>query len=251
MPAEFMRLIFCFQVFILGGLASSLMANPTDLLTNAEPPKTATGGLLYRDDFSKDLSQWVVEQAPGGSTRLMDGKLDIDDAGGCTVWFREKLAGPIVIEYEATMIQQGGAHDRVSDLNCFWMATDPEHPDNLFFDSKRRGGNFKNYDSLRLYYVGYGANDNSTTRFRRYPGDGTRPLLAAQDLREEKFMNAPNRTVKISVIADGGKIQFLRDGEMIFDFADKAPFREGWFGFRTVRNHVKIGNFRVYRLVQH
>jgi len=115
-----------------------------------------TGELLAKDDFDKDLSQWVVEQTPSGTTKLMNGKLDIDDGagpnekGGCTVWFKKKLSGSILVEYEATMVQQGGDNDRVSDLNCFWMAIDPKRPDDLFAGSKERSGAFKKYDGLRL-----------------------------------------------------------------------------------------------------
>ena len=61
-------------------------------------------------------------------------------------------------------------------------------------------------------------------------------------------MNVPNKTVNIRLIADGEKIQFYRDDELIFDKKDPQPFREGWFGFRTVRNHVRFDNFRVTRL---
>lgn len=222
------------------------------LLCNAllagEASSPANGRLLYQDCFDKDLSQWVVEQAPGGTTRLVDGKLDLDDAGGCTVWFKQKLKGPILIEYEATMIQQNGPNDRVSDLNCFWMASDPKHPEDIFISSRARGGDFKKYDGLRLYYVGYGANENKTTRFRRYTGDGSKPLLPEHDLQDAKLMNFPNRTLKIQLIADGNRIQYRRDGEVIFDFTDKEPFREGWFGFRTVRNHMRLDQFRVYQL---
>ncbi len=203
--------------------------------------------LIHQDDFDRDLSAWVVEQAPGGTTTILDGQLILDDANGCTVWFREKLTGSIRIEFEATLIQQGGPNDRVSDLNCFWMATDPAHPDDLFANSKTRAGLFKNYDALRLYYVGYGANENKTTRFRRYPGDGTKPLLPEHDLSALKFMNVANRAVKIQLIADRGRIQFIRDGEVVFDFSDPAPFTSGWFGFRTVRSHLRLDNFKVYR----
>lgn len=207
----------------------------------------AGGGLLYRDGFDRDLSSWMIEQGPGGTTRLINGALEIDDAEGCTVWFREKLTGPVRIEFEATLLQRGGPNDRVSDLNCFWMATDPAHPDDLFANSKTRAGLFRNYDALRLYYVGYGANENKTTRFRRYPGDGTKPLLPEHDLSALKFMNVANRTVKFQLIADHDRIQFIRDGEVVFDFTDPSPFTSGWFAFRTVRSHLRLDNFRVYR----
>ena len=212
------------------------------------------GEVLFQDDFEKDLSRWVVEQTPSGTTKIIDGQLDIDDAagphdkGGCTVWFKEKLKGPVRIQYEATMVQKGGPNDRISDLNCFWMATDPKNPDDLFVDSQKRAGSFPKYDPLRTYYVGYGANENATTRFRRYPrsrGDeGLRPEF---DLSEAKYLNIPNKTVKIELVADDHTIRFLRDGEVIFTFEDPQPYLEGWFGFRTTRSHIRFDNFKVTR----
>ena len=240
---------------LLGFISMLMFSGAACVGSSAVDLATRRGALLASDDFSGDLAQWVVEQTPHGTTRVRDGQLEIDDGagpgskGGCTVWFRTKFNGPILIEFEATLIDQGGLNDRVSDLNCFWMASDPRHPDDLFARSAERGGDFTKYDALRLYYVGYGANGNRTTRFRRYPGDGTRPLDPDKgELLEPQFMNVPNRAVRIQLVADGERVQFLRDGEVLFDFHDAAPFREGWFGFRTVRNHMKVDHFRVYRL---
>lgn len=56
-------------------------------------------------------------------------------------------------------------------MNCFWGADDPRHPDDFFARSAWRNGEFKNYNTLDLYYVGYGGNDNGTTRFREYHGE--------------------------------------------------------------------------------
>jgi hypothetical protein len=211
--------------------------------------------ILFQDDFSGDLSRWVVEQTPSGKTSLINGELDIDDApgaqdkGGCTVWFKEKISGPVRISYDATMVKKGGPNDRISDLNCFWMASDPKNPEDLFVGSKERSGNFKKYDSLRTYYVGYGANENETTRFRRYPRPrDDKPLKPEYDLSDAKYMNIPNKTLKIELVADGKKIQFLRDGELIFTFDDPEPYQEGWFGFRTTRSHIRFDNFKVTRI---
>jgi len=217
-----------------------VMASPVDHLLMGE--------LVFFDDFENDLSQWVVEQMPGGMARVIDGKLDIDDAGGCTVWFKQKIGGSVLIEFDVTMIKEGGANDRVSDLNFFWMASDPSNPSDFFANSAKRHGDFKNYHPLRLYYVGYGANDNTSTRFRRYPGDGSRPLLSEHDLSDPKFMNASNKTIHLQVVADGNRIGLKRDGDVVFDFFDKDPFQEGWFGFRTLKNHMRIDQFRVRRI---
>ena len=52
------------------------------------------------------------------------------------------------------------------------IAENPASPDAIFANSDQRGGDFTKYDALRLCYVGYGANHNKTTRFRRYKGTG-------------------------------------------------------------------------------
>jgi hypothetical protein len=220
----------------------------------AEPPRE-----LYRDDFSGDLHQWIVEQLPGGSVTVHDGVLDIETSRGCTVWFREPLAAPVRIRYEATPLPRVVAADQpafrseatsgplsaVTDINCFWMAQNPRFPDALFAAAPRRTGLLSDYDSLLTYYVGFGANNDTTTRFRRYAGDGTRPLLPGYDLRAPRYLIAANHTYRIELVAQQGRAEFWRDGERIFAFPDPAPLTRGWFGLRTVRSHLLIRHFVV------
>jgi hypothetical protein len=196
--------------------------------------------------FRPGLAEWAVEQMPGGTVRVENGALVIEDAGGCTVWLRRKLIAPVEISYDVTVVSRGGPHDRVSDVNCFWMATDPKAPDGCpFAPGHARTGKFENYDSLRTYYVGMGGNTNSTTRFRRYGGDGTKPLLPEHDLATPGVLLSANRTYRIRVVARDGTAEFWRDGEKIFAFRDPAPLTSGWFAFRTVASHLEIRNFRV------
>jgi hypothetical protein len=198
---------------------------------------------LHRDDFTHGLAQWVVEQQPGGTVTTEHGKLIIADQGGCTVWFRPRLTAPVTISYTARVSSAG----RVSDLNCFWMASDPARPDDLFAAGHARDGKFAAYDSLRTYYVGYGGNTNTTTRFRRYDGTGTRPLLPGHDLGAPEFLLKADHDYRItlSVTADG-RVQFSRDGTVIFDWVDPQPLQHGWFGFRTVDSRIEISDFQVH-----
>lgn len=223
-----------------------LFTFPTSLLAGS-PPLDYSRSLTLYEDVLQDDSQWVVEQMPGGQTSVENGVLEIDDAKGCTVWFKHRLSGPVMIEYEATMIQAGGTNDHARDLNCFWMALDPKYPLDIFRNDSR-SGQFRDYDSLRLYYVGYGGHRNTQTRFRRYNGLGERPLLPRHDLNRPEFMITPNEPKHIQIIVIGNRTQYLRNGEVIFDFHDDQPYREGWFAFRTVDNHMKVRNFKVTRL---
>ena len=200
------------------------------------PPVNRTGDLLY----------WAAEQMPGGTVTVRAGALDIQDAGGSTIWLREKITAPVEITYEATVVMAGGAHDRLSDLNCFWMAVDPRAVDTPpFAPTHARTGKFPDYDSLFTYYVGYGGNKNATTRFRRYDGSSERPLLPEHDLNPNKFLLAPNHTYRIRLVARDGIAEYWRDGEKIFTFRDPAPLTSGWFAIRTVRSHLVIRNLRI------
>lgn len=190
-----------------------------------------------------DARHWVVEQMPGGTVAIAHGKIVIEDADGCTLWWRSELTIPVRISYDATMISAGGPHDRVSDLNCFWMAQEPGSQA-APFEARPRHGKFTDYDSLLTYYVGYGGNTNSTTRFRRYDG-GSKPLLPQYDLRDRAHLLEPNHRYHIELIAANGRAEFYRDGEKVFSYEDPHPLTHGWFGFRTVRSHIVIENFRI------
>lgn len=189
-----------------------------------------------------DLEQWIVEQRPGGTVTVADGAIVVDDADGCTLWWRAKLSAPVEISYEVTVVARGGPNDRVSDVNCFWMATDPAVPDGR---PRARTGRFEEYDTLRTYYVGMGGNNNTTTRFRRYAGDGSKPLRSEHDLKDEKFLLEANRTYHLRLVARDGVAEFWRDGEKIFSYRDPAPPTSGWFGFRTVKSHLVLRNLKV------
>ena len=191
--------------------------------------------------------EWKIEQVAPGTATQRAGELVIQDTGGCTAWWSERLVAPVEISYEATLVMAGGKTDRLSDLNCFWMAQDPRSAAAPFAAGQARTGKFPDYDSLLTYYVGYGGNNNSTTRFRRYDGTANRPLLPEHDLSEPRFLLEPNRTYRIRLVARDGRAEFYRDGELIFSFTDPAPLTAGWFAIRTVRSHVVVKNLKIGR----
>ena len=194
-----------------------------------------------------DLSpaDWVIEQMPGGTVDFRGPKLIIRDVGGCTVWYKTRLTAPVTISFIATMLGGDRPSDRVSDLNCFWMANDSRGPSAPFAAALARAGKFSDYDSLLTYYVGYAANNNTTTRFRRYDGTSARPLLPEHDLSGSAYLMQAGKPVRIRVVAQDGVAEYWRDGERIFSFRDPAPLKSGWFAFRTVKSHLAIEEFKV------
>ncbi len=200
------------------------------------------GEILFEDDFSGDLSNWLAE---GVQPQITDGKMELDTPVGTTVWFKPRLSGNVMIEYDVTVVGRGGPNDRISDLNCFWMANDPSAPEDLFTASEERAGVFAQYHNLNLYYVGYGGNANTTTRFRRY-NSGNRELLG--EYTDDPHLITPNHRYHIQLICFENIVEYLRDGELLFRYEDLQPYRRGHFGLRTVQNHLLMDNFRIVHL---
>ena len=205
--------------------------------------KGKVGKLIYSDNFNKDLSNWKVEfEIPKtSSVQLIDSKLDLVSSKGATVWLDHKLSGNIMIIYDVTLVDKGGAMDRVSDLNAFWMATDPANK-NLF----TRNGNFASYDNLDLYYAGVGGHDNTFTRFRKYYNNGDKPVL--KEYTDKEHLLVGNKKYFVKIIVNNGLIQYYLNNELYWELKDETPYKTGYFGFRTTISHQQFKNFKVYQL---
>lgn len=170
---------------------------------------------------------------------------------GLTLWRNERMEGDVTIEYDACVIDEGRPGDRLSDLNCFWMASDPKHPGNIFERAAWRSANFPKCYSLQMYYVGYGGNHNSTTRFRRYNADETaisnkaaRPAIL-REYSDSAHLLTANKWYHIKIQNRGGRVTYSVNGETLVDYADPEPLTGGWFAFRTTLSRTRIANFSV------
>ena len=206
--------------------------------------------LLHEDNF-ESAANWVVEAEQPARVVAGHGVLDIDAPAGITLWFKPRLTGPLRIEFVATAISAGGPNDQVSDLNVFWMASnrDGSAPFSLERGPSQRSGKFAEYNDLVTYYVGLGGNRNTTTRFRRYIGDPQiRPLLPQHDLSAREALLTPNHRQTITLIAEGRRIEYRRDGRALFHFDDPSPYVQGWFALRTTFSHLRVERLRIYTL---
>lgn len=227
-------LFFCFLLI----LTSCKVQGPALKLPGYEVDK-----LIFKDAFDKLSARWIVETPAHKNSRVVadKNKLVIDVAAGATVWLDEKLEGGYLIEFTRKVLVDSGVNDRLSDLNVFWMAKDPKNV-NTF----TRSGVFEEYDSLSLYYVGMGGNTNSTTRFRKYYGDGRKPLL--QEHLDKAHLLESNRDYRITLTVKNGLTEFFVDGVKFFSYQDPQPLKEGYFGFRTTWSRHEIRDFKIYSL---
>lgn len=210
-------------------------------------------GNFGRKYFNRELfkTYWTVEAEKDYDLKFNNDTLQISTAKGFTLWFNRKIRGNCRIEYSAMVANDNKKGDRLSDLNCFWMARDTSASD-FWQRSPWRHGVFGKYYSLNLYYLGYGGNNNTTTRFRKYDGryadfvkNRKRPEIITE-YTDRKHLLKPNHWYKIKIICKNGVVRYYIDGKKIVDYKDKNMPDSGYFGFRTTKSRVKITGFNYY-----
>ena len=199
--------------------------------------------LIYSDNFDKDWSNWNVEfeKPETSSLKIIYGKLDVSTSIGATIWFKNQLSGNIMITYDVIVVEDGCTFDRVSDMNAFWMATDPSVPNAI-----KRDGKFASYDNLNLYYAGVGGHYNTYSRFRKYKGIDDKSIL--KEYSDKEHLLVGNKLYSVKIIVNKGHIQYFLNGELYWDFQDEKPYTQGFFGFRTSKSHQQFDNFKVFEI---
>lgn len=198
--------------------------------------------------------QWVIEDHSKKAEIIKKGDfLEIISPDGLTLWSKEYLSGDYEITYDIKMIMQNGPYDRLSDMNCFWGAKDPLFPNDLFVRSEWRDGAFKHYNTLNLFYVGYGGNENTTTRFRQYFGgkydmedSRLKPLI--KEYKDSKHLLIPDLWYHICIRVEKSVTTYSVNDEKLFELVIKDKDGDGYFGLRLLTNHVVFGNFKVKKI---
>lgn len=223
------------KIFFLAALAA-VMALPTTTDAGEVP--------FIKKTFGK---YWRVEAEKGYEASFYGDTLELKSPAGLTLWLNRQLEAPVVIEYDATVMSDSEG-DRLSDLNAFWMASDPSSPKDFWKNSKGRG-NFDQCYGMQLYYLGYGGNYNKTTRFRRYTGDrrgitdsAFKPGIITE-YTDAPHLLEPGKWYHIKITADANGTQYYINGERLVDYRDPAPLTKGYFGFRTTVSRTRITNF--------
>ncbi len=225
------------------------------------PPRQVQ--VVAADDFRHGLRQWRLEaQDPRTEVRASDGVLDVQTPAGLSLWWRQPLHGDYAIRFSATALpapaSAGTLAERVSDLNMFWNASEADGS-----APRPRTGAFAAYDTLRSYYVGFGANGNTTTRLRIYDGQGTRTLLdgwadapEAEAGDRRGAMSAGTRLVAGQAVAvqivsraptttDPVHLRWSVNGHTLFTRSDAQPLLQGWFALRTTASRLQLRQFEV------
>ena len=195
---------------------------------------------------------WQVEsESPDYRVTFQGDTCELLSPKGLTLWRKQRMHEGQTVEYDACVVDEGKEGDRLSDLNCFFMASDP-HARDIWARAQWRSGIFVRCYTLQMYYLGFGGNHNTTTRFRRYDGDEAgvddaahRPAVLKEYTDPAHLLKA-NHWYHVKVESKMGHTRFYVDGECVVDYFDPEPLSEGWFGFRTTLSRTRVTNFRCY-----
>ena len=142
--------------------------------------------------------QWHVESESSQYKVIQHGSdtLEIVSPRGLTLWNVSPLRGDVTVEFDAQVVV-ACSDDRLSDLNTFFMASDPKAK-NVWTNMSVRNGAFSQQTSLQMYYLGYGGNYNTTTRFRRYAGNGQQPPII-KEYKDSSHLLQPNHRYHVKI----------------------------------------------------
>lgn len=240
-------------LLFLGFSTNSFGRNSED---SDEPTDTAPKTFKLLSPKSGGKNRWIAEDFSGKMSATLAGRdtMEIIAPLGLTLWYDKKLKGSYEITYKVQMVMEGNECDRLSDLNCFWAAIDPKYPKNIYDQASQRNGSFERYNALSLFYVGYGGNHNSTTRFREYHGelygrsrDEIKPVL--KEYTAAPNLLVPNKWITIKIVVTEEETTYSVDGVELFSYPiENVGQGDGYFALRLLKNHTRITNFDIIKL---
>lgn len=228
--------VICFLLFSCGKLKEGN--------SDQEATLSSQSVIIFKSDFFRPLNinTWKVEMdsTPRSIVFTENGKLILDTESGVTVWLNLEINGNYEISYQRKVVIDSGINDRLSDLNQFWAASDSTE-----IGMFNRSGKFESYDDMNLYYIGFGGNHNTTTRFRKYE-NGEKPVL--REFLDQSFLLQPNHRYHIKTIFIDGKVSFWVDNLLVFEYEDPEPLLSGYFGFRSTWSRHEISNLIIRKI---
>lgn len=220
-----------------------------------------------RDDFpdgGPDPRRWRLEAESAAAQvhGAAPGLLDIRTPAGLSLWWQQPLQGDHALRFEARALpapdSAGALAGRVSDLNLFWNATEADGQ-----APRPRDGRFASLDTLRAYYLGYGANSNRSTRVRAYDGQGGRTVLAGwadppeagPDDRRGRLTAAtrlvPGQWLAVELVSHAPRPgsaahgHVAVGGQRLHTFSQPQPLLGGWFALRTTASRLQVRGFHI------
>lgn len=154
----------------------------------------------------------------GGTFALDEDLLRTQDGPAFTLWFKERIYGPVAIEYDGQMLPGSQA----GDLSIVYS------PD---IHAQKRG------QRVQLYYLQNGAYDNAGSTIATPQGR----------LDFEPFELKHGVTYRIRAEIDGKKLRTFIDGRLICSYDLILPLNAGYIGIYAFYDEKTIDNIAIYK----
>lgn len=166
----------------------------------------------------------LTEEPAPAIWRVEGGWLRNDNAKNQGVWIEAipDGAGPVRIEFSARSVKPPGNRPFPGDIKIEAFATRPAHEAGYSFIN---GGWSNQFDTI--------------ARLGEHSADDKRK--PAKPVEE-------GRTYRYAIVRRGGRLDFIRDGELLYTYEDAAPVAGRWIGFNNWLSDVSFRDLKVFAL---
>jgi len=216
--------------------AESVAQAEREVAASAEADRASTlaalkgGELIFEESFAGGAlpsgaeTERLKDEAAPSVWRIEGSWLRNDDAKNQGIWLKALPEGdvPLRIEFRAKSVNPPKKRTFPGDIKLEAFASGPKHESGYSFIN---GGWSNQYDTIARL------------------GEHT-----ADDRRAPAKQVAEGRTYSYAIIRRGGRLDWVRDGEVLYTFVDAEPMRGQWIGFNNWLSDVSFADLKVFRL---
>lgn len=188
------------------------------------------GELFFEERFqsnaipTKAQIERLKDEAAPAIWRIESGWLRNDDAKNQGLWLKAlpEGDGPVRIEFRARSVNPPKKRAFPGDIKIEAFATTPNHEAGY---SLINGGWSNQFDTIARL-------GEHTADARRSPA---KPV-------------AEGIIYQYAILRRGGRIDWIRDGELLYTFVDAEPVHGQWIGFNNWLSDVSFTDLKVFRL---
>jgi len=210
--------------------------------------------LVFEDDFSQGLDNWIVEKFDRDVVDVVHsaGQMKVNTGNGVDgvmIWCKNPLPENFMVEYDVTPVSESGF------FLLFFCVEKDDQSDILSHTESRFTTQtlFEKYTAGEIhgYHISYRRNDSPTSNLRKNPGYKAGNLLKQQSI---PGILSAGKAHHVVLKKTGPNIFLEVDGNEFMNFTDDGtiggiPYSGGRLGFRQVYNtEGYYDNFRIWDL---
>jgi len=203
-------------------------------------------------DGSVRSGAWFEGAAGGSTARIENGHLEVNTPPGkaATVWLARELSGNIQIEFDVRVLDDGRT---ARNMNTLLFFTDRSGRPLYATRSERVSGGYRqlhggrdpehNLAGLIITFLSVGELETPRVRLRHVP-----PFNPVLHEVNGVYHARSDHTYHIRIRRQDSRLQYVIDGNLMFDVDATGLPRKGLFGFRTWNTNLWWDNLKIIQL---